>query len=87
MGVPVVSTSIGVEGLPVTHGKHCLIGDTAEEMAAGLVSVLQNAELRESLSSNARSYVGKNFSYRNAAAVFEEICIDVLPKRSVTQVS
>jgi len=81
MGVPVVSTSIGVEGLPVTHGQHCLIGDSAEELAACLISTLRDADLRQTLSSTAREYVEKNFSFRNAAAVFEEICLDVVPSR------
>lgn len=33
LGVPIVATSIAVEGMHAEDGKHCLIGNTAEELA------------------------------------------------------
>src|SRR5262245_49218741 len=37
MEKPVVSTSIGAEGLPVDHGSELLIADTPEEFAGAVV--------------------------------------------------
>lgn len=82
MGCPVVSTSIGVEGLPVRHREHCLIGDTADELAASLADALRDASLRRSLSAAARDYVERHFSYRNAAAVFEDIALEAVRRRT-----
>ncbi len=78
MGGVVVSTRIGVEGLPVEDGKHCLLADEPEALAGALIRVLREAPLRSSLSRAARDHVERNFSYQRAAAVFEDICLDAM---------
>lgn len=75
MGCPVVSTSIGVEGLPVEPGRHYLRADTAADLADALVRLLRDAELRARISREARRHVEEGFSFRRAARVFEEICL------------
>lgn len=74
MGCPVVSTSIGVEGLPLEPGRHYLKADTAGDFAEAVVRLLRDPELRLALSREARSYVEEHFSFRRAAGAFEEIC-------------
>ena len=74
MGIPVVSTGLGVEGLPVTPGKHYLRADSAPDFAQALVRLLENAELRNTLSHQARTYVEQNFSSQAVAQRFEDIC-------------
>jgi glycosyltransferase involved in cell wall biosynthesis len=49
LGVPVVSTTIGAEGLDVESGRHLLIADTPDEFAAACLRLLRDAELRERL--------------------------------------
>lgn len=44
---PIVSTSVGVEGLPFTDGKDCLITDTPEDFADAVVSFLADADKQE----------------------------------------
>ena len=78
MGVPVVSTAIGVEGLPLEDGRHYLEADEPAELAAALVSTLQDAELRNRLSFAGRDYVEREASFRRAAGVFEEACLSVV---------
>ena len=75
IGCPVVSTSIGVEGLPLEPDRHYLRADTAAELAAALVRLLRDAELRGKISREARRYVEECFSFRRAAQIFEEICL------------
>lgn len=74
MGIPVVSTGLGVEGLPVTAGEHYLHADQAPQFAAALINLLEDADRRSALSHQARSYVEQNFSSGVAAQRFEEIC-------------
>ena len=50
MGIPVVSTSIGVEGLPVEANRHYLQADDAQSFASAIVRLLRDAELRARLS-------------------------------------
>jgi glycosyltransferase involved in cell wall biosynthesis len=82
MGCPVVSTTIGVEGLPVEAGRHYLQGDGAAEFVAGVVSLLENGEQRRRLSTQARAYVESYCSYERAAEVFDEICLGATAERS-----
>lgn len=78
MGCPVVSTSIGVEGLDVLADKHYLCRDTPETFASAIIDLLENYELREKLSICARGLVEQYFSHKVAASVFEEICYKAL---------
>jgi glycosyltransferase involved in cell wall biosynthesis len=48
-GLPVVSTTIGAEGLDAVDGRNILIADTPDMFAAAVTSVLQDEELRNSL--------------------------------------
>lgn len=74
MGKAVVSTSIGAEGLPVTHGEHVLLADTAEDFAAAVVRVLSDHALRARLEGAARRFVEARCSWKAAASVFADIC-------------
>lgn len=47
--IPVVATSISVEGLECTNGEDVLIGDTPEEFAKHIINLLENPKLSSSL--------------------------------------
>jgi glycosyltransferase involved in cell wall biosynthesis len=74
MGPAVVSTTIGVEGLPVESGRHCLIADDAAAFADATVSLLRDDERRNQISREARAYVEANFGFGVAAQAFERAC-------------
>ena len=74
MGTPLVSTTIGVEGLPLRAGEHYLRADSAAELAAAVVALLREPGLRRRIARAARSHVEARFSFREAAAAFEAGC-------------
>lgn len=74
MGCPVVSTSIGVEGLPLMPGTHYERADDSADFAAALVRLLAEPARGQEMAMNARAHVEKNFSHLGVARVFEEIC-------------
>jgi glycosyltransferase involved in cell wall biosynthesis len=78
MGLPVVSTSLGVEGLPVRAGEHYLAADEAHAFAAQLLRLLADFPLRARLARKARSLVEGRFSHEAAARVFELNCLAIL---------
>ncbi|NHK28039.1 glycosyltransferase [Parvularcula flava] len=78
MGLPVVSTALGVEGLPLSPGEHYLKADTPEDFAAATLRLLAETDTRRMLSMAARDYVEKNCSQKSVAEVFERICLDTL---------
>lgn len=53
--VPVVSTTIGAEGLDVVAGEHLLIADEPEEFAAATVRLFDDADLRVRLTEAAEA--------------------------------
>ncbi|HEV2851314.1 MAG TPA: glycosyltransferase [Thermoanaerobaculia bacterium] len=75
MGCPVVSTSIGVEGLPVEPDLHYLRADTAPAFASALVRLLREAGLRERMAREARRHMEESFSFLRVARTFEDLCL------------
>ncbi len=47
--IPIVSTTLGAEGLPVENGKHILIADTPEIFADAIIVLLTNPDLGKKL--------------------------------------
>lgn len=82
MGRPVVSTSLGVEGLPVADREHFLRGDTADDFASAILSLLDDRSLRARLAQAARHLVEDRFSWSRIARQFEAICEKALSAKS-----
>lgn len=61
LGVPVVTTSIGVQGINVKNGVHLFVEDDPKNFAKYVVELLKNEDLRERIAENARNYVFENF--------------------------
>jgi glycosyltransferase involved in cell wall biosynthesis len=76
MGCPVVSTGLGVEGLPVIDGEHYLRADDAPSFAAAAVRLLRDRALATRLAESARRLVAERYSFTHAARVFEGVCAD-----------
>lgn len=74
MGVTVVSTTIGAEGLAVTHGADTWIADTTEDFAASLVRMACDEDLRNRLATQAREQVVSHHSWQSATRCFMDLC-------------
>lgn len=61
LGVPVVSSVDGVHGMGLQHGRGLFLGDTTEELAAHVVSLVTNPELASAQSRAARDVVVEAF--------------------------
>lgn len=72
-GIPVVSTSIGAEGLCVEHGRNICLADTPEAFAEECVALLEDAAERRRLAAEARAMVESRFSWRHVAEAFERV--------------
>ena len=65
-GLPVVSTTIGAEGLPVRDGETVLLADGAEAFANAVTRLLTCMELRRSIGSAGRLLLEKEFTWETA---------------------
>jgi len=70
-GVPVVTTSKGVEGIGVKDGEHVIVADTPEEFAHNIISLVMNPEIRKSLGVAARKYISRHHLTDSVMEVFE----------------
>jgi glycosyltransferase involved in cell wall biosynthesis len=84
MAAPVVSTSLGAEGLAVTHGRDVLVADTAEAFAAEVVRVLRDDALGAELGSAGRRLVEGSYDWRAAARVLEALYRRAIPARRLS---
>lgn len=66
MGLPVVSTALGIEGLGAVDGVHARIVDSPEQLAGALLS-LQPQEVRQGMADAARALWETEFSPRQMA--------------------
>ena len=74
MEKPIVSTSIGAEGLPVTNGMEILLADTPESFADDVVKLLKDRTLADDVGQRAAARVRKEFGWDTVAADFAVIC-------------
>ncbi len=67
-GRPVVSTSIGVEGLAVEPGRHVLVADDPVEFAQAVVRLLEDTAARRALALAARQLVESEYTWERIGA-------------------
>lgn len=71
--VPVVSTTVGAEGLDVRDGENILIADSAPDFAACCLALLEDAGARRRLVSAAWEMVDACYSWEVVSRRFEEL--------------
>jgi polysaccharide biosynthesis protein PslH len=82
MEKPVISTTIGAEGLPVQDERDLLLADEPPRFAQQVVRVLRDTTLANQLGSRAASLVREQFSWKRAAESFAGFCMQVLENES-----
>lgn len=70
-GCPVVTTTVGGEGLGATAGIHLLVADRPDEFAAAVVRLLRDPALRERLGRAARAFAEARHGPAVCAAALE----------------
>lgn len=63
-GMPVVTTTIGLEGIDAVPGEHVLVQDTAREFAESTLALLANPELADNLSRSGRRLAEENYDWQ-----------------------
>lgn len=81
-GIPVISTSIGCEGIPVTDESDILIRDDAKGFADAVVRLVQGRELRQQLAVAARHLVSTVYSPERVRGKRNEIYQSMLSSKS-----
>jgi glycosyltransferase involved in cell wall biosynthesis len=77
-GLPSVVTPRALAGLSVTPGRHVLVGDDEEQLAAHLVRVLDDDATAEELARAGREYVAAHHSWDAVGRAYERVYAEVL---------
>ena len=73
MGCPVVSTTIGCEGIPVIDREHILLGDDASAFAAQTIELAKNALLRHRIGDQGQRLITQHFSWSSLAEKYNQV--------------
>ena len=72
-GVPVISTTLGAEGLNVRDSENILIADTNEQLAEAIVSVVESEEQCKRLSNAGRALISRHYDWSQLGTNLLEI--------------
>jgi glycosyltransferase involved in cell wall biosynthesis len=87
MGKPVVSTTVGAEGLPVTNGIELLVADEPAAFADAVISLLTDKSYAIQLGQRAASIVRQNHGWREVTESFVSICTKYGHKENRPQIT
>jgi glycosyltransferase involved in cell wall biosynthesis len=73
MGTPVVSTTMGAQGLDLKHGHDALIADTAPDFIKETIRILRDTDLREKIVREGEKTVTARLSWEGLSAQLREI--------------
>lgn len=74
MGKAVVSTAVGVEGLPLSPGEHYLRADEPAAFASAVVALLRNPERRRALGQAGQQLTHARYAWPQVAREFGSYC-------------
>ncbi len=77
-GLPVVSTALGMAGIPAQNGVNCFVADTPELFAQSIDWLLTDKQLAENMGRAAKETVQKKYDIRSTATELEQILKEVI---------
>ncbi|HEX2988791.1 MAG TPA: glycosyltransferase family 4 protein [Chloroflexota bacterium] len=72
-GIPVVSTTVGAEGIDARNGQHLLVADSPSEIAEAVIRVLTDPLESTKLASAGRELVEAQYDWRTALCGLDEL--------------
>lgn len=78
-GIPVVSTTVGYEGIDLIPGEHLLVADTPSDFADAVTRLLRDADLRTRLATAGRQRLLERYDWRSVCPA-----VDVAYERMIT---
>lgn len=80
LGKPVVTTSLGAEGIDIEEDDHLMIADTPESFAERIESLLEDEEMREQMGTRARQLIEETYTWSAIEPLLLDPIDDVLDR-------
>ena len=87
MKKPVVTTSIGCEGIDVIDGQTALIRDDAQDFAEAVVTLIKNQPLRQKLIDNGYQLIKEKYDWQVIGDHIERAYEQILNKETIPQLN
>lgn len=71
--MPVVTTTVGLEGIQAQPGRDVLVADSSEDFASAVIRLLNNEELQDQLSTNGRHLVETKYDWQVTLKDLEKV--------------
>jgi glycosyltransferase involved in cell wall biosynthesis len=82
MARPVVSTTVGAEGLALTPDRNVVLADGPDDFARAVLALLDDPGRRSALGGAGRALVESRYSWAHVAREFEDHCEDVVAEHA-----
>ena len=81
-GLPIVTTSVGIEGIDAKHGQDVLLADDQPSLVEAVLRLLGDTAEREHLGTNARLLVEQKYDWPRCLAPLEALYVALLPQKA-----
>jgi sugar transferase (PEP-CTERM/EpsH1 system associated) len=81
MGVPVIATTLGAEGVAAIDGQEILLADSEEEMIGAVARIMTDAQFRRELTVRARQLVAEQYDWTSIGQRLQMVYLDLLKSR------
>jgi len=71
--LPVVTTSVGAEGLGLEDGKQAIIKNDYEDLVESAIEVLKDKKLAKRLGVSGKKFVQENYTWQKSAELLDNI--------------
>ena len=78
MGLPCVTTPLANDSLRAEEGREILVGNSPQQIAGHIISLLRDQTMRETLAANGNAFVQNNYSWEVAGEKLEEVLQNVV---------
>lgn len=79
--LPVVTTTVGAEGLGVRNGREALIRNDLDELAKSAINIIENPQEAKRLGVLERKFVEENYTWERSAEKLDRIYSGIVAKR------
>jgi glycosyltransferase involved in cell wall biosynthesis len=76
-GLPIVTTDVGTQGLPLEDGETALVRNSWDEFASAIETVVESEERQASLAANARR-LGEEYAWESLMEGYEPVVSELL---------
>jgi glycosyltransferase involved in cell wall biosynthesis len=85
VGTPVVSSSLGAEGVPAVQRENIIVADNPEEFSQGILNLMNDDKLFDRIRKQARKLVEEKFAWQKGVEVMEGVLEKMMRKKPSVQ--